>query len=104
MDLVVVVYEIAKRLPVEERFGMVPQMTRAAVSIPANIAEGKGRGTPREYVQFLRIALGSLRELETYVELIGRLQYVTTSAIEPIQDLISQVGKMLTAMKARLSP
>jgi four helix bundle protein len=77
-------------------------MTRAAVSIPANIAEGKGRGTPREYVQFLRIARGSLMELDTYVELICRLGYVNPSLTATVRDLIAQVGKMLSAMKSRL--
>jgi four helix bundle protein len=102
MDLVVNVYELAKMLPPDERFAMTSQMTRAAVSIPANIAEGKGRGTPREYVQFLRIARGSLMELDTYVELICRLGYVNPSLTATVRDLIAQVGKMLSAMKSRL--
>jgi four helix bundle protein len=103
MELTELVYAIARHLPPEERFGLVPQMTRAAVSIPANIAEGKGRGTQREYIQFIRIAHGSLRELETYVELIIRLGYISPTLATPIQDLIDQIGKMLTALKARLS-
>jgi four helix bundle protein len=102
MDLVVKVYELARMLPSDERFAMTSQMTRAAVSIPANIAEGKGRGTPREYVQFLRIARGSLMELDTYVELICRLGYVNPSLTATVRDLIAQVGKMLSAMKSRL--
>jgi four helix bundle protein len=102
MDLVVKVYELARMLPSDERFAMTSQMTRAAVSIPANIAEGKGRGTPREYVQFLRIARGSLMELDTYVELICRLGYVSPSLTATVRDLIAQVGKMLSAMKSRL--
>jgi four helix bundle protein len=102
MDLVVKVYELARMLPSDERFAMTSQMTRAAVSIPANIAEGKGRGTPREYVQFLRIARGSLMELDTYVELICRLGYVNPSLTATVGDLIAQVGKMLSAMKSRL--
>jgi four helix bundle protein len=102
MDLVVKVYELARMLPSDERFAMTSQMTRAAVSIPANIAEGKGRGTSREYVQFLRIARGSLMELDTYVELICRLGYVNPSLTATVRDLIAQVGKMLSAMKSRL--
>ena len=102
MDLVVKVYELAGMLPPGERFAMASQMTRAAVSIPANIAEGKGRGTPREYVQFLRIARGSLMELDTYVELICRLGYVEVALTSTVRDLIAQVGKMLSAMRSRL--
>lgn len=102
MDLVVKVYELAKMLPPDERFAMTSQMTRAAVSIPANIAEGKGRRTPGEYVQFLRIASGSLMELDTYVELICRLGYVNTALTAVVRDLIDQVGKMLSAMRSRL--
>jgi four helix bundle protein len=102
MDLVVKVYELAKMLPPDERFAMTSQMTRAAVSIPANIAEGKGRGSPREYVQFLRIARGSLMELDTYVELICRLGYVNVALTATVRDLIAQVGKMLSAMRSRL--
>jgi four helix bundle protein len=103
MDLVVMVYGLAKLLPPDERYGMASQMTRAAVSIPANIAEGKGRGTQREYVQYLRIARGSLMELDTYVELVDRLGYASSTVTAPIRSLIVQIGKMLSAMRARLS-
>lgn len=103
MDLTVMVYDLAKLLPSDERFAMASQMTRAAVSVPANIAEGKGRGTPREYVQFLRVARGSLMELDTYIELIDRLGYASATVTAPIHDLIAQIGKMLSAMRTRLA-
>ncbi|HEX5164759.1 MAG TPA: four helix bundle protein [Thermomicrobiales bacterium] len=103
MDLVVLVYELATMLPPGERYGMKSQMTRAAVSVPANIAEGKGRGTQREYVHFLRIARGSLMELDTYIELVDRLGYADSIVTAPIRALIVQIGKMLSAVRTRLS-
>jgi four helix bundle protein len=73
MDMVVDVYAMTRLLPESEKFGLVSQMRRAAVSVPANIAEGAARGSPAEFARFLMIARGSLAEIETHVELTERL-------------------------------
>jgi four helix bundle protein len=66
VDLVKITYQLSKQFPSEEKFGLVSQMTRAAVSIPANIAEGSSRNSDKDYSRFLQIALGSAFELQTY--------------------------------------
>jgi four helix bundle protein len=66
MDLVVAVYELSRKLPASERFGLASQMQRSAVSVPANIAEGYGRAHRKEYLNHLSIANGTLQELETH--------------------------------------
>ena len=73
MDLTEQVYRLSERLPVDERFGLVLQLRRAAVSVPSNIAEGAGRGYPGDFVRFLAISLGSLAELETQLLISERL-------------------------------
>jgi four helix bundle protein len=73
MDLAVLCYRLTRPFPAEERYGMTSQIRRAATSIPANIAEGWGRGTTAEYIHFLRIAQGSIKELETLLLLCQRV-------------------------------
>ena len=77
MDLVVLTYELTKRLPVDERFGLVTQLRKSAVSIPSNIAEGHGRNKATEFAHFLGVAMGSIREHETQTLLIVRLDYIS---------------------------
>ena len=79
MNLAETVYRVTMDFPEEERFGLVVQLKRAAVSIPSNIAEGKGRNSDKEFKQFLYIARGSLFELRTQLELARRLGFVDSN-------------------------
>ncbi len=94
-DLAVTVYEATKMFPSEERYGLISQMRRAAVSVPANIAEGATRSSQREYAQFLSIAKGSLAELEYYLHLSKRLRYMNDSEHDRLFQLQQLVGRVL---------
>lgn len=98
MDLAVICYEATKPFPREEIFGMTSQIRRAAASIPANVAEGRGRENSGEFIQFLRIAQGSLKELETHLILAHRVQLATKEEISPILERCEKIGKMLRAL------
>ena len=102
MDMAVAVYEIGDRFPRKETYGLTSQITRAAASVPANIAEGSARGTARDYSNFLAIAKGSLVETETYLLLAIRLCYISEADARAALDLMTQVSKMLTAMRTGL--
>ena len=76
VELSVEIYKITSKFPKDELYGLVSQMRRSAVSIPSNIAEGKNRGTRKDFAQFLRISYGSGAELETQLEIAHQLQYL----------------------------
>lgn len=98
MELVVAVYGISKNFPKEETYGLTSQLRRAAVSIPANIAEGQGRRLPREFAQFLAHARGSLLELDTLLELAQRLGYIKESEYFKIKERVNEVGRILNGL------
>ncbi|MBI2487428.1 MAG: four helix bundle protein [Deltaproteobacteria bacterium] len=98
MNLVIEIYGMTKGFPQEERFGLITQAQRAAVSIPANIAEGWGRGSRKEYIQFLLIARGSLMELETHLLIAQKLNYLKEVQLERIQKEIESIGMMLNRL------
>ena len=98
MDLAEACYSITKEFPKEEMYGMSSQIRRAAASIPANISEGYGREYRAEYVQFLRIAQGSLKELETHLILSVRVKLTTSQAVNPILTECESLGKMLRSL------
>jgi four helix bundle protein len=102
--LAVEVVRIGRLLPSAECFGFVQQMRSAAISIAANIAEGKGRATRREYARFLVIARGSAREVDTYLELIRGLAYASDEQLAPAEQLVGEILRMLTAILRRLTP
>ena len=102
MDSAVLVYELTRACPKEEQFGLTAQMRRAAVSIAANIAEGYGRATTASYLNFLRIAQGSLKEVETHLILSARVGACTEAATTPILAGTDELGRMLRALIVRL--
>ncbi len=104
MNLVECVYALTAHFPAVEKYRMVDQLTRAVVSVPANIAEGHARSTRKDYAHFVSIALGSLAEVETYLNLCERLGYATTAQLAPTSALVEEVGKMLNVLRVRLLP
>jgi four helix bundle protein len=94
MNLVEQVYQTSKNLPADERFGLVTQMCRAAVSIPFNIAEGFGRQASGEYSHHLSIARGSLLELETHILLCQRPEFLIADQASPLLNEITEPSKM----------
>jgi four helix bundle protein len=102
MDLVVGVYELTRTLPKSEVYGLSSQMQRAAVSVPANIAEGHSRRNLREYLQFLSIARVSLAEVETYLELVPRLGFADSAKLQPLLELAASVHRQLIALRNAL--
>ena len=92
------IYEITREFPKEERYGLTGQMRRAAVSIPSNIAEGKGRGHPKEYMQFLYVAKGSALELMTLIHVAKNLKYLSGELAEELLKAVSEVTAMLTSL------
>jgi four helix bundle protein len=102
MDIVELCYRLSKQIPQSEIYGLISQIRRAAVSIPANIAEGHGRKTLGEYIQHLSIANGSLKELETHLMIAGRLHYVNEDEIIPALEACSEIGRMLASLMQKL--
>jgi len=96
--LVKEVYKLSDNLPSTEKYGLKSQITRAAVSIPSNIAEGCSRNSEIEFKRFLEIAIGSLFELETQMIIITELNLIETSKINSILTLIQKEGKMINGL------
>lgn len=104
MELAERCYDITRTFPKEELFGLTSQIRRSAVSIPANIAEGWGRDNPGDYSRHLRIANGSLKELETHLELAARLHLVPQEVIDPAARLADRLGRMLRSLIRVIDP
>ena len=102
MDLVELVYKLTAEFPKSETFGLSSQLRRAAVSIPSNIAEGKRRGSRKEYCHFLYISYGSAAEVETQLDIAKRLGYGSEEQIRIIRGLLTEVLKMLNALLSSL--
>jgi four helix bundle protein len=102
MDLAVQVYGLSRRLPRTETYGLISQITRAATSVAANIAEGHARGTARDYAQFLAMARGSLMETETLLTLSVRLEYLSSATTVDTLELITQISKMLASLRQKV--
>lgn len=95
MDMVVNIYKLSATFPQDELYGLQSQMRRCAVSVPSNIAEGAGRGTNKQFKHFLEIAMGSINELQTQVEIICRLNYLNEKVKSELADEIDQIYKMV---------
>jgi four helix bundle protein len=97
------VYGLTQTFPSEEKFGIIAQMRRAAVSIPSNIAEGQARHTTGEFVQFISHAEGSIAELDTQLILSIDLNFCAAAAADPAFELIGELRRMLNALRRKLS-
>ncbi len=102
IHLVEVIYDATSRFPASELYGLRSQLRRAAVSIPANIAEGRGRGTQREFMRFLLIANGSVKELETEVLIAERLRFLPAEEAQAILEAAEEIGRMLGGLRRKL--
>jgi four helix bundle protein len=102
MELAVRTYQLAAQFPPRENYRLVAQVTRAAASVPANIAEGHARGSKKDYANFLAIAKGSLMEAETFLTLAIRLGYLNTEQAAPAMRLITEISKMLTSLRSKV--
>ncbi len=98
MSLLETVYKVSTTLPTDERFGLVSQMRRAAVSIPANIAEGEGRRSRGVFLNQLSVASGSLRELETLVHAANRLGYISEETSSDLLSRAAEVGRLINGL------
>ncbi|MBF0528305.1 MAG: four helix bundle protein [Deltaproteobacteria bacterium] len=102
IDWVEKIYLASKNFPSEEKFGLTSQIRRAAVSVPANIAEGAARSGTGEYLQFLSVAKGSLAETETLLILADRLHFLTEAEATHLLDLAEEISRMLGGLKRSL--
>ena len=105
--LVTDVYKVTKEFPSDERFGLVTQIQRSAVSIPSNIAEGTGRGTDKDFSNFLNMALGSSYELETQLLIGNNLKYLKddelTKVLDPLHEIQKMLASLITNLKSKAS-
>jgi four helix bundle protein len=97
------VYKLTGGFPASERFGLVAQLRRAAISVPSNIAEGQARRTSGEFLQFISQAEGSLAELDTQIVLSVELGFVRPERLEPLMRLIEEESKMPNALRLKIA-
>jgi four helix bundle protein len=98
MDLAVGCYDLTRRFPREEAYGLVSQIRRSAASVAANIAEGHGRDATGHYVQHLKFAQGSLKELETHLILSSRVGIASPELVDLLMKSSDEIGKMLRSL------
>lgn len=102
IDLTEEIYRSTEGFPSQEKFGLISQINRSAVSICSNIAEGAGRGTDKEFINFLSIALGSSFELETQMIVAKRLNYISEEKFNSIAPKIEEIQKMIIGLQNKL--
>jgi four helix bundle protein len=102
VDFVIDVYQVTESFPKEEKFGLTSQLRGASVSIPANIAEGAGRKSENEFLQFLSIAQGSASEVETELVIAFRLEFIDKSKYNRLLESLDNISRMLTGLSNHL--
>jgi four helix bundle protein len=102
IELVDGVYDLCKQLPADERFGLISQLQRSAVSVPSNVAEGCGRDSTKDLLRHLSIAQGSLAELRTLLEVVRRRQFVSDSLLMSLDAQAKRVGRLLVGLRRAL--
>lgn len=98
MELVTAIYRLSADFPKREIYGLTSQLRRSAVSVPSDIAEGKGRRSKREYVMFLHRARGSLLEAETQLEIARNLEYIPPATFDTLYEQCASVGRVLNGL------
>ncbi|MGA3066523.1 MAG: four helix bundle protein [Tepidisphaeraceae bacterium] len=98
IDLVEAVYRISRRFPQNEQFGLINQLRRASVSVPCNIAEGQGRRLRKQFAMYLRVARGSVQEVETQLIIAERLGYVTSDELNPVRERAQEVSRLVSGL------
>src|SRR5438128_12491384 len=98
-----IVYRLTQNLPPEEKFGLVSQMRRAAVSIPSNITEGQARHTTGEFIQFISHAEGSVAELDAQLILATELHFCSVDDVQPASELTEDLRRMLNGLRRKLA-
>jgi len=101
-EMVVVIYKYTGKFPEQEKFGVVQQIRRAAVSVPSNIAEGYGRRSTNDYKRFLNIAMGSLFEVQTLLEISRELSFISIKVFDDLFDRSREIERMLSALLRKL--
>lgn len=98
MESVTEIYEATSGFPTTEKYGLTSQLRRAAVSIPSNIAEGYGRGTSQDYLRFLRVARGSLFEVDTQLMIALRMGYLDRGVHQQVENKLAETGRVLAGL------
>ena len=104
MKLVTEIYKHTKSFPEDERYGLTSQLRRSSVSLPSNMAEGYGRNSTQDYIRFLRIANGSLFELQTQLEIARNLSFITGEVFAELYESSREIERMLSSLIKKINP
>ena len=104
MGLATEIYNHTKSFPEEERYGLILQLRKSSVSLPSNMAEGYGRSSTQDYIRFLRIANGSLFELQTQLEIAKNLEYLSGENFSTLYNLTREIERMLSSLIKKVNP